>query len=56
VTLADIHAFNQLWGLTQHEGQSNALDNYPELKALVERVAALPNIAKWIASRPVSQW
>jgi len=56
VSLADIQAHNQLWGLTQHEGQSSCLDNFPELKALVERVAALPNIAKWIANRPVSQW
>jgi len=55
-TLADIHAYNQLWNLTQHEGQSNALDNFAELKALVERVGALPNIAKWVANRPVSQW
>jgi len=56
VSLADIHAYNQLWALTQHEGQSGALDNYAELKALVARVGALPNIAKWVASRPVSQF
>jgi len=56
VSLADIHAYYMLWMLTQHEGQSKLLDNFAELKALVERVAALPNIAKWIASRPVSQF
>jgi len=56
VSLADIHAFSTLWTLTQHEGQSNALDNFPEVKALFARVAALPNIAKWVAVRPVTQF
>jgi len=56
VSLADIHTYNQLWSLTQHEGQSAILDNFAELKALVARVGALPNIAKWVASRPPSQF
>lgn len=30
------------------------LDSYPKLKALVQRVEALPAIAKWIKERPVT--
>jgi len=56
VSLADIHAYNFLWSLSQHEGQSGMLDNFPEMKALVERVGALPNIAKWVASRPATNF
>jgi hypothetical protein len=28
------------------------LDNYPKLKAIVDKVPQLPNIKKWIESRP----
>lgn len=50
LTYADIALYYNL---------SNAgynLDHYPLLKAHQERVASRPNIAAWVASRPVSQW
>ena len=33
----------------------NALDNYPALKKLRESVEKLPNIAKWLKERPVTE-
>jgi len=50
VSLADIaffHFFSNLQGEFPH-----ALDKAPTLKALYDRVAARPKIAKWVAERP----
>ena len=37
-------------------GGDNALDAYPQFKKLRETVEALPNIAKWIKERPVTEF
>lgn len=36
--------------------KADLLADYPDLDALVKKVAALPNIAAWLKSRPVSAW
>ena len=38
------------------QSRANALDAYPAVAKLKETVEALPNIAKWIKERPVSEY
>ena len=52
VTLADVRfyvAFDMI-----HAVSADAFTAYPELKALMDRVAARPKIAAWIKARPVT--
>jgi len=54
VSLADIvffHAFETISG-----SNPTAIAAFPELAALIKRVAERPNIAAWIKSRPASAW
>ena len=48
---ADIIMFHTL-GIEQVKTQ---IDSYPELKAHCERIGNIPNIKKWIETRPVTQ-
>ena len=50
LTYADLAFFN----FCDNLNQPNALEAYPGLKAVQEKVAALPNIAKWVKDRPVT--
>jgi len=54
VSLADIALFNSFSSIKSD--YPDVLKNAPKLQALVDRVAALPNIAKWLAARPVTPW
>lgn len=60
VTLADVVVFNTLFdGLPSfmEKGQGEyPLDYYPLLKAHSERFHALPQIKKWIETRPVTRF
>jgi len=53
VTYADVFAYVALDGV--HSGNAAAFKDFPELTALIARVAARPNIAAWIKARPVTQ-
>ncbi|XP_067008300.2 glutathione S-transferase [Anabrus simplex] len=56
VTWADLHfaslnnLFSMLWD------KKPITDNYPHLKALVDKVENLPKIKEWIDKRPVTEW
>ena len=50
LTYADLAFFN----FCDNLNQPNALEAYPGLKAVQEKVAALPSIAKWVKDRPVT--
>ena len=50
LTWADILAFNFCSSLPDQ----SALSNFPKIKSLVDRVAAIPNIKTWVAKRPVT--
>ena len=54
VTYADIHFYR----FFEHIRSLNpeAFKAYPELSALIDRVAARPNIAAWIKARPVTEF
>jgi len=54
VSLADIALFNVLDNYTVT--YAGAFDSYTHLKALHKKVAELPNIAKWLANRPKTEW
>jgi len=51
VTYVDLLFFNFSPHITE-----GMLPKYPGLKALTEKVEALPNIAKWLKDRPDTQW
>ena len=52
VTYVDIAFFNFVEGNIPAE----VLASYPGLKALTEKVGALPNISKWVKDRPVTDF
>jgi len=54
VSLADVIAYIALEQMQQ--ANAEAFKAYPELSALIARVAARPKIAAWIAARPKSDW
>merc|ERR1711874_101793 len=49
---ADLHLFTFVEGC--QNSNPELLSGYSCLTSLVERVASLPNIANWLASRPVT--
>jgi len=54
ITFADLSVFNALGNLVNTF--PHALDHHQLLTAHSERVAARPNIAAWLSSRPKSAW
>ena len=54
VTWADFLLLTTLSYITSAHPET--LDNYPALKKLQETVESLPNIAKWIKERPVTEF
>jgi glutathione S-transferase len=52
VTYADVYFYVAIDAIAQ--ANATALKEFPELSALLTRVAARPNIAAWLKSRPVS--
>ncbi|XP_077999270.1 S-crystallin SL11-like [Glandiceps talaboti] len=54
LTWADLAFYSQI----ENNINMNAkvLDNYPKLKALYGRIAALPKIAAWLKKRPNTDW
>jgi glutathione S-transferase len=55
LTWADLALINYLSWIDIAEGSAR-LAKYPKVKALRERVEALPKVAAWIAKRPQSQF
>eukprot|EP00092_Neocalanus_flemingeri_P054115 GFUD01063726.1.p1 GENE.GFUD01063726.1~~GFUD01063726.1.p1 ORF type:complete len:127 (-),score=57.56 GFUD01063726.1:126-473(-) len=49
-TWADLHTFMYVSDLPT----KGVLDGFPKLANLVERVANIPNIKKWVETRPVT--
>ena len=54
VTLADIKAYSIIEAMMMFKG-GEGLEQTPLLKAHYERIAALPNIAAWLAKRPETE-
>lgn len=54
VSHADLAVYYTTWVFLQDDAK--VLDAFPLLKAHHERIAALPNIAAWVAKRPASDF
>ncbi|XP_077991497.1 hematopoietic prostaglandin D synthase-like [Glandiceps talaboti] len=55
LTMADLTFVDRI-DLMRKFSADNVLDDFPKLKALKERVEALPKIAEWIKKRPHSDY
>ena len=55
LTWADMYFTSGGTGFDQFVG-SNTFDKYPTLKALREKVEALPAIKKWMEARPKTEF
>jgi len=56
LTIADLAVFNVVDSFALDPSQKSQLDAFPTLVAHHARVAARPNIAKWLAARPKTEW
>merc|ERR1711872_430681 len=54
LTWADFHVYTFLDMIRRNH--SEELDNIPKIKNLMERIEELPNISKWLKSRPESDF
>ena len=52
MTLADVAFLNMGAVILRMSNDPSIPDKFPKLKALTEKVKALPKIAKWIEERP----
>lgn len=55
LTWADL-AFLAVYGWIKLSGNESLIDKHSKLKALKDRVEAVPKIAAWIAKRPVTDF
>ena len=56
MTLADLTFLNMAALMAMVANAPQIYEKFPKLKALKERVEAIPELAAWIAARPVTDF